>query len=169
DTLAAVGALFQHAAAAHGDLGIQPVLELRLFPILEASEVETADFVRAVVRAVARADAPVVDHVVQALGAVHRRAYGANLFARRIFALLARHGLEERLGIVERFILSARIADVGFDVPVVAVDANPVHLSSAHNLLFADHGDVVFRLASHDAGVASVAAVQVNGHRPAIL
>src|SRR5215471_3904601 len=41
-----------------------------------------------------------------------------------------------------------------------------MHLASAHDLVFADDGDVVFRLAGDNAGVATVAAVEVDGHRP---
>ena len=57
-------------------------------------EVEAAHFVRAVVRAVPRADAAVVDHVVQALGAVDGRPDRADQFARRVLAVHARHRLE---------------------------------------------------------------------------
>src|SRR5262249_31838858 len=113
-------------------------------------------------------NAAVVGHVVQAFSAVSRRADGADLLARRVLALLARHGLKESFGIVERLVIRRGIAGfrIGF---VIAVDANPVHLAAAHHLIFADHGNVVFRLASDDAGVASITTVQVDRHRPAVL
>ena len=70
DALHAVGALLHDAAAAHRDVGIAPQLEARRVPVLIEQEVEAAHLVRAVVRAVPRADAAVVDHVVQAFVAV---------------------------------------------------------------------------------------------------
>ena len=54
--------------------GIAQRLEARRRPVLVEQEVEAPHLVGAVVRAVARADAAVVDHVVQAFGAVRRGA-----------------------------------------------------------------------------------------------
>ena len=51
---------------------------------------------------------------------------------------------------------------------VVAVDADPVHLAAAHDLILADDRDIVFRHAGDHAGVAAVAAVQVDGHAPGV-
>src|ERR1700682_3868189 len=168
DALHAIGALLHDAAAAHGDFRIAQELELRSLPILEAHEIEAAHFVRAIVGAIARADAAVVDHVVQAFGAVHRGADGADLLARRIFALHAGNGLEEGFGIGERVIfIGARTVGGGAGV-VIAVDADPVHLAAAENLVLADHGDIIFRDAGHHAGVAAVAVVEVDGHAPGV-
>ena len=59
----------------------------------EVVPVEPADLVWAVVRAVARADAAVVDLLVDALGAGRRRQHGADRLARRVLAVLAHHRL----------------------------------------------------------------------------
>src|SRR5580700_9120937 len=83
-TLHAVRALFHDAAAAHSDFGIALQLERRRLPVLETEEVESTHLVRAVIRAIPRADAAVVHHVIQAFGTVHRRAHWANLLARRV-------------------------------------------------------------------------------------
>ena len=138
DALHAVGALLHHAAAADGDVGIALQLELRRVPVLEQQEVEAAHLPRAVVRAVPRADAAVVDHVVQALVAVHGGRDRAHHFAGRVLALLARHRLEVRVGSVER-------------TGEIAIDAQPVHLAIAAHLLLADDGDVVLGDAGDDA------------------
>src|SRR5262249_48950170 len=134
NALHAVGTLLHDTAAADGDLGV--ALQLQAFRgvvgVLE--EVEAPDLVGAVVRAVARAHAAVVDHVVEALGAVGGRRHGADQLAGGVLALHAGHRLEERLG-------------VGRVAPVIAVDAQPVHLAAAEDLVLADDGDVVLGLA----------------------
>jgi len=122
----------------------------------KTEEVEPAHLVRAVVRAVARPDAAVVGHVVQALGAVRRRVDRAHVSRRGLFALHARDGLEGHLRRVRV------VADV------VAVDADPVHLATAEDLLLADEGDVVLGDAGHDARVAAGACVQIDGHAPLV-
>ena len=69
DALHAVGAFFHHAAAAHRDIGV--LLQLRgsrVSKIGVLEEIEPAHFVRAIVGAIAGADAAVVNHVVQPLG-----------------------------------------------------------------------------------------------------
>src|SRR5262249_18506815 len=67
---------------------------------LELEVVEAADLVRAVVRAVARADAAVVRHVVEPLGAVRRGVDRADVLARRLFALHAGERLQGDMRIV---------------------------------------------------------------------
>src|SRR5581483_287182 len=103
-----------------------------------------------------RADAAVIDHVVQAFRAVHSRMHWADRLARRVLAVHARHGLEER--------------PFGFGLValVVSVDANPVHLAAARDLFFADDGNVVFRLAGDHAAVTADATVQVDRHAPGV-
>ena len=51
---------------------------------------------------------------------------------------------------------------------VITVDADPVHLAAAHHLVFADHRNIVLRLAGHHASVAAVATVQIDRHAPGI-
>ena len=171
DALHAVSAFFHDAAAADGHFRIAHELELRSFPVLEAQEVEAAHFIRTVIRAVARSDTALVDHVVKAFGAVHRGAHGTNLLAWSVLALLAGHGLEKGFRILEGRLIFGRIAGGlaggrGCRVRIVAIDANPVHFASAHHLVLADNRNVVFRLAGDDAGVAAIAAIEVDGHGP---
>ena len=61
--------------------------------------IESPHFVGAVVAAISRSHAAVVNHYVQPFGVVHRRAHGANLFARSVFALLAGKGLKHHFGV----------------------------------------------------------------------
>src|SRR5208337_1026676 len=104
---------------------------------------------------VTSADAAVIDHVVQAFAAVNGRLHRTDQFARRILALHARHGLEESLGIFAWAV-------------VIGVHAEPVHVAAFEGLLFADYGDVVFRLAGDDAVIASDTGIQVDRHAPGV-
>src|SRR5256714_10534234 len=155
DALYAVGAFLHHAATADRDFGVAQQLQRLCVEILVEQEVEAPHLVRAVVRAVARADAAVINHVVETFGAMHRRADRADDFARRLLALLT----------WQRLIVSLRVR---FVAAVVAVNPQPVHLAAAHHLLFADHRDVVFGVAGDDAGRTADAGVNVNRHAPAI-
>src|SRR4029453_12549220 len=147
--LHAVGALLHHAARAHGHVRVVGELEdtRRVFRVVE--EVEAPHLVRAVVRAVARADAAVVDHRVQAFRVVHGGRDRADLLARGVLALHAGHRLE-------------RGARVGGLAGEVGVDAQPRHLAAAPHLVLADHRDVVLALAGDGAGVAAGAGVEVD-------
>ena len=119
-------------------------------------EVEAADLVRAVVRAVPRADAAVVGHVVQAFGAVRGRADRADLLARRVLAVLAGIGCVTRCG---SFVVTHE----------VAVDAEPVHLARVlRTPSLPTIGNVVLGLAGDHAGVAAGAGVQVDAHAPLV-
>src|SRR5207245_1929324 len=126
--LHAVCAFFHDPAAAHADVGIAHHLVLRRLPVLEEQEVEAPDLIRTIVRAVARAHAAVVDHVIQAFARVVGGAYGTNHFAGCVLALHAGHRLEERLGIIAVAL-------------VVGVNPNPVHVATKDDLLFTDHGN----------------------------
>ena len=94
DALHAVAALLHDAAGAHADVGIAHQLDCSGLPSLEEQEVEAAHLVGTVVGAVARAHAAVVDHGVEAFGGVDGGADGADLFAGRVLAVQAGHGLE---------------------------------------------------------------------------
>ncbi len=155
DALRAVRALLHHATAAHRDLGVARHLERLGVPVGVEQEVEPPHLVRAVVRAVARAHAAVVDHVVQPLLVVDRRRDGTHHFARCVLALHAGDGLVVHRGVVEVAL-------------VVAVDADPVHLAPRGDLLLAHDRDVVLRHARHDAGIAAVAGVEVDDHPPLV-
>src|SRR5581483_678995 len=155
DALHAVRALLHDAARTDRDIGIAHRLERRRVVVGVVEEVEAANLVRAVVRAVARADAAVVGHVVQTFAAVRRGANRADRLARRVLALHARHGLVVDLG----------IRDVA---AVVAIDADPVHLALAPHFVLADDRDVVLRLAGDHAAVAAGADRRVDDHAPGV-
>src|SRR5262245_7494348 len=159
DALHAVRALLHHAAVADRHLGVHHQLADPVARLLEllvpVEEVEAADAVRAVVQAVAGADAAVVGHVVQALARVLGRGDRAHLLAGRVLALLAGDRLVDDVGIVGRAL-------------EVAVDADPVHLAVAGDLGPADDGDVVLRLAGDHARVAADARAEVDRHAPAV-
>src|SRR5207302_8351081 len=113
--------------------------------------------VRTVVGAEARADAALVDHVVEAVGAVDGGRRRADVFARRLFAVHAGQGLEVEL---------ARALGRSFDV---AVYTQPMHLAAAADLIFADHRDVVLGLARDDTGAAAGASGEVDDHAPLVI
>ncbi len=92
--LHAVAALLHHAAAAHGDVGVVLHPQRLGFEVGVFQKIEPPHLVGAVVRAKPRADAAVVDHVVQPLGTVDGRLDRAHVFARRVFAMHAGHGLK---------------------------------------------------------------------------
>src|ERR1700723_1082063 len=155
DALHAVRAFFHHAAAAYGDVGIAHAVEAGRGVIRIEQEIEAPDFVRAIVRAVARADAAVVNHFVQAFGAVHRGADGADHFAGRVLTVHAEHRLVIRFGIV-------------YAAAEISVHADPVHRAALHYLFLADDRNILFGLAGFDAGVAAHAFVQVHGQAPGV-
>ena len=76
-----------------------------------------------------------------------------NGFARRLFAVHA----HDRLPHDVRILIISR---------VVPVNSDPVHFAVSSDLFFADDRDVVFSLASGNAGVTSDADVHVDGHAP---
>ena len=122
--------------------------------ILVQQEVEAPDLVRAVVRAIPRADAAVVDHVVQAFVAVHRRRHRADHFARRVLALLTRQRLVIR-----------GLARVGSPSKYVSTRSQCISRLRL-DLRLADDRDVVFRHARRDADAAAGAGVEVDRHAP---
>src|SRR5207248_5671945 len=122
DPLHAVRALLHHAARADRDARV--VLERAAVVVLVAEPVEPPHLVRAVVRAEPRADAAVVDHLVEPVGRVHRRADRTHVLARRVLAVLAQH----------------RHVDARIDV---AIDPDPRHVTAARTVGGADDRHVV--------------------------
>src|SRR5262249_29156585 len=116
---------------------------------------ETADLVRAVVRAVARADAAIVGHVVQPLAAVHGGVDGAHHLAGRVLALHAGDRLVEDLRRVEV-------------AAIVAIDADPLHLPTLRHRILPHRPAGVLRDAGGHAGVASDARPEVDRHAPRV-
>ena len=178
NALRAERALLHDASHTHGDFWVElhlghvsrTILEvvLRLghqdaalayrIAALVIKEVESTHLVRAVVAAVARTDAAVVDHVVQAIHVMDGGCHRAHLLARCVLAVHARHRLH---AVRIRLRCSATL-----EVPV---NTNPVHLATASHLILTNDRNVVLCLACHHAGTATSARCKVNGHRPAIL
>src|SRR5690606_26454604 len=153
DALHAIRALFHDAAEPDGHVRVHAHLFGFGVLVVVVEEVETPHLEGAVVGAVARADAPVVHHVVEAVVRVHGGADGADFFAGCVFALLA----------AQRLKLQLRVFDIAGEV---AVKAKPVHFTTAQDLLLAHGGNVVFGLTGDHARVATRAAVQVDDHAP---
>ena len=156
DPLDAVRALLHHPARAHGHVRVPLELQAGRVVVGILEEVEPADLVRAVVRAVASAHAAVIRHLVEALVAVRRRFHGADGFAGGLLAVHAEDGLE--VGIRARRLVAL----------VIAIDPQPVHLARAEDLLPAHDRDVVLGLAGDHAGAAADAAVEIDGHAPGV-
>ncbi len=93
DALHAERALLHHTALADGDVRVVDQLLDGVLAAMEVEPVEAPHLVRAVVRAEPRADAAVVDHLVQTILAVDGRVDGADVLARRLLAVLAEHRL----------------------------------------------------------------------------
>ncbi len=115
--------------------------------------IEPPHFVGTVVRAVAGAHTTVINLLIQPFVAVHGRQYRADDLAGRVAAMLAQHGL---MGDVH--------TAVSFGV--VAVNSQPVHFALPPHLVFADHGNVVFRLAGNHARGTARAGIQIDDHAP---
>ena len=94
-------------------------------------EIESTHLVGAVVRAKSRADAAVVSHDVETVLAVNGRVDGANRFARRVLAMLARHRLMHDLGILGPF---AAVLVVRFAAGIIAINSQPMHDSAMRYL-----------------------------------
>src|SRR5690606_11300396 len=153
DALHAVRALLHDAAGADGHVRVHRHALSRGLARRVVQVVEPAHLVGAVVRAVAGADAAVVDHHVEALLAVHRGVHRAHVLAGGPLAVHAGDGLDD----------GPRILELAREV---AVHPQPGHLAAALDLVTADDRDVVLDLAGDDAGVAAGAAAQVDRHAP---
>ena len=84
---------------------------------------------------------------------MHGRPNRTDCFAGRLLAMHAQHRLKVAIG------------RSGASL-VLAVDAQPVHLSLVNHLLFADNGNIVLGLAGDNASIATNAGVQVDTDRP---
>src|SRR5207247_6067520 len=115
--------------------------------------VEAADMIRAVVAAVAGADAAVVDLRVEPFPRVVSGVHGADRLARRDLAVLAEHRQE--------------------DVDLVALallpplDAYPLLGAAVRDLRLAHYRHVVLGRAGDHAGLAARAGVEIHRHAPA--
>src|SRR5690242_6288896 len=132
DALHAKAALLHHTFAAHRDIRIElPVERLGERVLLApgfaiAEPVEVADLIRAIVRAVARADATVVHLHVQSVGRVVGRIHRAHRLARRVTTMLTEHRNKSRLELI------AEASVIG--ALEVALDTKPRHLAPASDV-----------------------------------
>ena len=145
--------LFHDALAAHGDVRIELRVE-RLRPV-RLPEVEEPHVVRAVVAAVARSDAAIVDLHIQALAVVLDRIHRAHRLAGSVLTVLAQHRQKARLHVGE------------FAFPI-ALDADPLFGAVLDETLLFIDGNIVLRLAGHHACLAAGAAVDVDDHAPLV-
>src|SRR4029077_12701105 len=188
DTLDAECAFFHHAAHAHGNVRIFLHLDnvrrtlagkrreiflvdakcagdflLADRPLVVIEIIEPAYLERTVVGAIARADAAIVSHDIQAVLAVDRCVYRANGLARRVLAMLARHRLMHDL----RMLWPIAIVLVeGFPAGVIAIDAEPVHDAAMGHLQFAYDRNVVLALARDHTSAASRTNIEIDAHSP---
>ena len=59
-----------------------------------------------------------------------------------------------------------RRANLVTSIKEITVETNPVHTTSFQDLVATHYGNVIFRLTSRDAGIATRAGVQINRHPP---
>ena len=81
------------------------------------------------------------------------------------------YGLQGNLRILGQLQIArpAKRRPFGLTVGVVAVEANPVHLTATKHLILADDRNVVLGLTGHDTGVAADAGVEVDRHTPLVV
>src|SRR5215472_518712 len=154
DALHAHGALLHDAELAHGDVGVELDVERGGPAVVEP--VEAAHVVRAVVAAVARAHATIVDLRVEPFRGVIGGVDWTHWLARRDFAVLTEHRLEDVLGLA-----------LGPVLP--ALEPDPLLGASVGDLGLAHHRYVVLRRARGHAGLAARAGIRVHRDAPAIL
>ena len=142
-------ALLHHAAHAHGHVRILGELDRigRTFfskrrevflieiegtgdflfpdrPLIVIEIIEAPYLERAVIRAITRADAPIVGHDVQPVLAVKGCVDWANRLAGSVFAVLTHHRLVHHLGIFRKLSL---VLVVTMFTGVIAIDPQPMH------------------------------------------
>src|ERR1051326_374798 len=193
NTLDAVTAFFHHAAHSDGDVGILDHLEQVPFvifavverPLVKAvvnveaalvviEKVESPDLVRTVIRAITSANAPVINHDVEAFLVVNGGVDRTNVLTWRGFTMLAKHWLRYDLRVINPFLELLIVFNFESSEAfmllrrggIVAVDAQPVHFASAKNLRATDNRNIVFALAGHHTRGAADARIQINGHAP---
>ena len=76
--------------------------------------------------------------------------------------MLTQHRLNHHLRIVCKLIpMFRRTAEI-------PINSQPLHLATATNLFLTDDRNIIFALASHDAGVAADARIEIDGHSPLV-
>ena len=51
---------------------------------------------------------------------------------------------------------------------IVAINTNPGHFPPIKHLFFADHGNIILRLAGNRTGIATSASSKVDNHAPSV-
>ena len=170
DALNAVGAFLHHTAAAdrhlgvhhqrlelaisrfdRSGIGIQAVPDADLLVVVEV--IESPYLERTVVGAVTGPDATVVRHRIDPFLGMNRGSDRANLFTGSRFAVHAGHRLLHDVGV---FLVSLEIA----------VDTQPVHLTTIEHLFTTNNRDIVLALTGDHAGIAADAFGEINCHAP---
>ena len=95
---------------------------------------------------------------------MHRGRHRANLLTRCVFTLHASDGLDRNFfqGV------AVKRSVIVFLERVIPVKAKPVHFPAPQDLIFTNNGNVVFRLAGHNARATSGALAEINGHGPLV-
>src|SRR4051794_19775091 len=153
NTLRTIRALFHHAARAHSHVGIVRCLLRRFRWVAIVIEIEAPHLVRTIARAGSGADAPVIDHLVDAFRTMRRGMNRASHLAWLVLTVHAWHRLKEAS---RRLVLAC----------LITCDPQPVHLAADLDLSLTDHRHFVLCGASYDAGVAADARIEVDHHAP---
>src|SRR5207237_5025262 len=140
--LQTISAFFHDTSRTHSHIRILHQLFGSGESTVEFEKIEAPDLVRAIVRAVTRPDAPVINLQIQSFIIMHRRANRANELARRVLAVHTSNWLMIEFRFVRR-------------AGVITIDSDPVHFTTDRYLMLADDGTVVFSLACDHAGVAA--------------
>ena len=153
DPLNAEGALFHDAAHANGDVRV--MLQIQRRRPYRIEPVEEAHRIGAVVGTVACPDAAVVNLNVQPFGIVVGGINGTNGLAGSVVAVLAKHG----------HVFHADIGKLAFVIPV---DANPMNRASFCGGVGIGERQIVFGVTSGHTCLTACAAIQIDGHSPAV-
>ena len=92
------------------------------------------------------------------------RRHRTDLLAGCVFAMLTGHGLKHHIFQT----IDIRLVHASFK-GVITIDAKPVHLAAANDLVLAHDGNVVFRLTGDNTRAATDAGAEIDRHSPGIL
>ena len=118
--------------------------------------VKTTNFIRTVIGTIPCTNTTVISHLVQTFTAMVGSGNRANVFAWRVIAMLAKHGLENSLNAI-------RIVGVTAEV---TVDTQPCHIVKTQYLTFTYNRYIVFCCTGYHTGAATKTTVQIYTHAP---
>jgi hypothetical protein len=153
DPLNTKGALFHHALGANRHLGIPGVLK-RFMPN-RVVEIEEPHGIRAIIRAIPRADTPVVYLGIQSFFGVICCEHRAHGLARGLVAVLAQDGHEAS-------------TDIGEFALEITFHPDPVDRAALRCLGITGDANVVLGMTCHYASLAPGAEIQVDYHSPSV-